>query len=282
MTQPKLADLLAGSMTKPSAARVYDYLIGGGHCFAVDREFAETKLKPLLPRIGDYAMENRQWLARVVRRAVRNGYRQFVDIGSGLPSTGNVHEIADECRPAKDARVVYLDNEPVAHAYGQVILEENGDPERHVALQADLLDSHGLWQSVQNTGLIDLDEPVVLLMAAVLHFIKDKQDPDRHLQYYRDQLPAQSILALSSMTNENPTSEDEAQSLQRLVAFYEETTNPGQLRNHDELIRFFGDWPLLDPGLVYVPEWHPDGATEFPGNPSASRILGGVAQKPQH
>jgi S-adenosyl methyltransferase len=275
-----LSELLADSVSKPSAARVYDYLIGGGHCFAIDREFAETKLRPLLPRVGDYAAENRLWMARVVRWAVGQGYRQFVDIGSGLPSAGNVHEIADECRPERDVTVVYIDNEPVAHAHGQLILEENGDPRRHAALRADLLDSRGLWRQVVESGLIDLGEPVVLLVAAVLHFVKDERDPDVHLDYYRDQMPGQSLLALSTMTNENPTSEEEAEALRRLVAFYEETTNPGQLRTHGEFVRFFGDWQLLPPGLVYVPDWYPDGNTRFSGEPSAARILGGVARKP--
>lgn len=276
----ELSELLAGSVNRPSAARVYDYLIGGGHCFAIDREFAEGKLKPLLPRIADYAIENRLWMARVVRWAVTQGYRQFVDIGSGLPSAGNVHEIADECRGERDVTVVYIDNEPVAHAHGQLILEENGDPRRHAALQTDLLDSRGLWRQVRQTELIDLGEPVVLLIAAVLHFVKDEQDPDVHLDYYREQLPGRSLLALSTMTNENPSSEEEAEALRRLVAFYEETTNPGQLRTSGEFARFFGDWPLLAPGLVYVPEWHPDGITRFSGESSASRILGGVARKP--
>lgn len=275
----ELSELLAGSVNRPSAARVYDYLIGGGHCFAIDREFAEAKLKPLLPRIADYAMENRLWMARVVRWALGQGYRQFVDIGSGLPSAGNVHEIADQCRPERDVTVVYVDNEPIAHAHGQLILKENGDPQRHVALQADLLDSRWLWLQVEKSGLIDLGEPVVLLIAAVLHFVKDEQDPDIHLDYYRDQLPGRSLLALSTMTNENPSSEEEAEALRRLVAFYEETTNPGQLRTRGEFAHFFGDWPLLAPGLVYVPDWHPDGITRFSDEPSASRILGGVARK---
>lgn len=275
------SDLLRESLGKPSAARVYDYLIGGGHCFDIDREFAETKLKPLLPRIGDYAAENRRWMARVVRWAVDQGYRQFVDIGSGLPSAGNVHEIADDCRPERDVKVVYIDNEPVAHAHGKLILNENGDPRRHVALRADLLESEELWRQVEESGLVDPGEPVVLLVAAVLHFVKDQQDPDRHLAYYRDRLPARSLLALSTMTNEAPTSEEEAQALRRLEAFYEETTNPGQLRTRVEFERFFGDWPLIDPGLVYLPDWHPDGSTVFAHDSTASRFLGGVARKPE-
>ncbi len=273
------SELLADSLNKPSASRVYDYLIGG-HCFAIDREFVDDKLKPLLPRIADYATENRLWMARLVRWAVEQGYRQFLDIGSGLPSTDNIHEIADECRPERDVTVVYVENDPIAHAHGQLILEDNGDPQRHAALQADLLNSCGLWRQVEDSGLIDLNEPVVLLITAVLHFVKDEQDPDRHLDYYRTQLPARSLLALSTMTNENPTSREEADALRQLEACYEETTNPGQLRTRDEFTRFFGDWPLLDPGLVYVPDWHPDGVTRFPDEPSASRIVGGVARKP--
>lgn len=271
---------LAESVHRPSAARVYDYLIGGGHHFAVDREFAETKLKRIIPNIADYALANRQFLGRAVRQAVRSGYRQFVDIGSGLPSGGNVHEIADEEAPG-ECSVIYIDNEPIAHAYGQLILERKGDPRRHRALRADLLDYQRLWRQVQDSGVIDLDRPVVLLIVAVLHFVKDSENPDAALDYYRDQLPPGSALVLSSMTNEDPANEAEAEALRKLVAFYEETTNPGQLRTRAEFGRFFGDFEMLEPGLVYAPAWHPEhgAAVLFRGDPSASRILAGMARK---
>jgi hypothetical protein len=270
---------LEESVTRPSAARVYDYLIGGGHFFSVDEEFAEKKLKQILPRIGDYAIENRKWVGRVVRWAVREGYRQFVDIGSGVPSAGNVHEIADQVAPDRDTRVVYIDNDPVAYAYGRLVLEETGDRNRHAAIQADMLEETALWRQVTGTGLIDPDQPVVLLIAAVLHFVKDEHDPDRTLHFYRSQLAKGSVLALSTVTNESPADDEEAEALRRLVRFYEETTNPGQLRTVDEFRRFFGAWDLVDPGLVYVTEWRPDGTSLFPENPSGCRVVGGVGRK---
>lgn len=272
-------DPLEGAVTRPSAARVYDYLIGGGHYFPVDEVFAEKKLKQVLPRIGDYAVENRKWVSRVVRWAVREGYRQFVDIGSGVPSVGNVHEIADQVAPSRDTRVVYVDNDPVAYSYGRVVLEEAGEQGRHAALRADMMDELTLWEQLAGTGLIDLDEPVVLLVAAVLHFVKDARDPDRALDFYRSRLAPDSVLALSTVTNENPAGEEEAEALRRLVRFYEETSNPGQLRTVDEFRRFFGDWQLVDPGLVYVTQWHPDGTSLFPENPSGCRVIGGVGRK---
>jgi O-methyltransferase involved in polyketide biosynthesis len=277
----ELPPQLVESVHRPSAARVYDYLIGGGHHFAVDREFAEAKLKRIIPNIADYAIANRQFLGRAVRHAVRSGYRQFVDIGSGLPSGGNVHEIADREAPG-ECSVVYVDNEPIAHAYGQLILERKGDPARHRALQGDLLDYRRLWRQVQDTGVIDLDRPVVLLIVAVLHFVKDTAGPDAALAFYRDELPPGSALVLSSMTNEDPANEHEAEALSKLVAFYEETTNPGQLRTRAEFSRFFGDFELVEPGLVYAPAWHPaySAAVLFGDDPSASRILAGMARKP--
>lgn len=270
---------VGASVDKPSAARIYDYLIGGDHNYAIDRD-AALKLQQMVPRIGDYAIENRRFLRRAVAQACQLGYRQFVDLGSGLPSTGNVHEIADQARPSGDTRVVYVDNEPIAFSHAELLLAENADPSRHRAVHGDLLDYETLWQQVRSTGVIDMDKPIVLLVVAVLHFIKDSRDPDAALAFYRRRLPPGSLLVLSTMTNERATSEAEAEALRQIVAFYEKTTNPGQLRTSEEFQRFFGDFPMLEPGLVYAPVWHPDGSGALFERPEQSRILAGVARKP--
>jgi O-methyltransferase involved in polyketide biosynthesis len=267
------------SLDRPSAARVYDYFLGGHTNYAIDREFAH-KIRERVPLIGHYMRASRQFLGRAVRRCAELGGTQFIDIGSGLPTAGNVHDVADQARPQHDSRVVYVDNEPVALAHSTLLLADTADPERHRAIAADLTEPEELWERVRETGIIDLARPVVLVVNAVLHFIKDDADPDSILAAYRDVLAPGSLLVLSQMTNENPRSDEERQALADLVAYYEQTTNPGQLRTSEEFARFFGDWELLEPGLGYVPAWHPDTETVFAAAPSESRVIGGVARKP--
>ncbi|WP_158887200.1 SAM-dependent methyltransferase [Amycolatopsis anabasis] len=275
------AEVLAAienSLDRPSAARVYDYFIGGDTNYAIDRAFGDQVIE-LIPRIADYAKTCRQFLGRAVRHCSELGIRQFIDIGSGLPTAGNVHEIADEVRPEHDTRVLYVDNEPIALAHSKRLLADTADPERHHAMAGDLLAPHDLWARVEDTGIIDTREPVALVLSAVLHFVKDEQDPDGVLEFYREQLAPGSLLVLSTMTDENPVDEEERLALEKLYDYYARTTNPGQLRTAKEFIRFFGDWELLEPGLVYAPAWHPDGNSLFDA-PSQSRILAGVARKP--
>jgi O-methyltransferase involved in polyketide biosynthesis len=268
---------LADSVDKPSAARIYDYFIGGEHNFAIDRQFAEG-LRSRIPKIGEYARECRLFMGRAVNYAARHGYTQFVDVGSGLPTAGSVHEIADEVRPARDSHVVYIDNEPIAFAHAELLLDDLADANRHRAVYADMLDPLNLWQQVGDTGVIDPTQPVVLLVSAVLHFIKDEANPDDALEFYRRMLPTGSLLVLSQMSDENPADEGEAAALRQLEEFYEKTTNPGQLRTRSEFGRFFGDFELVEPGLVWAPDWHPDGNALFKQG-SQSRIIAGVGRK---
>ncbi|MEC3978832.1 SAM-dependent methyltransferase [Amycolatopsis sp. H20-H5] len=267
------------SLDRPSAARVYDYFIGGSTNYAIDRNFAEM-VRLRLPLMGDYCLTSRQFLGRAVRQCVGAGITQFVDIGSGLPTAGNVHEVADEVRPDEDTHVLYIDNEPIALAHSTLLLADTADPARHHAIAADFLQPEDLWDRVSASGIIDVDLPIALVINAVMHFVKDDQDPDALLTFYRERLAPGSLLVLSQMTNENPVNEDERQALVDLLEYYETTTNHGFLRTKDEFSRFFGGWPMLAPGLVYAPAWHPDEHTVFAGSPSESRVIGGVARKP--
>ncbi|WP_020663277.1 SAM-dependent methyltransferase [Amycolatopsis benzoatilytica] len=278
-TRDEALRAVEASLDRPSAARVYDYFIGGTTNYAIDRVFAE-KVRERLPLLGDYCRTSRQFLGRAVRQSVRGGIRQFVDIGSGLPTAGNVHEVADAERPEHDTRVLYLDNEPVALAHSQVLLADTADRDRHQAIAADFLQPTELWDRVTDSDVIDVREPMALIVNAVLHFIKDEQDPDGVLEFYRKQLAPGSLLILSQMTNENPVDDNERQALVDLIKYYESTTNPGILRTKAEFEPFFGGWPLLEPGLVYAPSWHPDAETVFAKAPSESRVIGGVARKP--
>jgi O-methyltransferase involved in polyketide biosynthesis len=270
---------IESSLDKPSAARIYDYFIGGNTNYAIDREFAE-KVRARLPLIGEYCKTSRGFLGRAVRECSQLGITQFVDIGSGLPSAGNVHEVADEARPQQDTHVLYIDNEPIALAHSQMLLADTADPDRHRAIAGDFLQPEDLWDEVQRSGIINVRKPVALVINAVMHFIKDDRNPDALLDYYRSRLASGSLLVLSQMTNENPVSEDERQALLDLIEYYESTTNPGSLRTMAEFSRFFGDWRLLEPGLVYAPAWRPDNAKLFASAPSESRVIGGVARKP--
>ncbi|RSM41915.1 hypothetical protein DMA12_23375 [Amycolatopsis balhimycina DSM 5908] len=267
------------SLDRPSAARVYDYFIGGTTHYAIDRDFAE-KVRERLPLIGQYCLTSRQFLGRAIRQCVRAGVRQFVDIGSGLPTAGNVHEVADDTSSELDTRVLYIDNEPIALAHSTLLLADTADPERHHAIAADFLRPEDLWDRVTESAVIDVREPIALVINAVMHFVKDEQNPDHLLRYYRARLAPGSLLVLSQMTNENPVDEDERQALLDLLEYYETTTNPAFMRSMAEFERFFGGWPMLEPGLVYAPAWHPDDHTVFAGAPSQSRVIGGVARKP--
>lgn len=270
------------SLEKPSAARVYDYYIGGNHHYAIDREFAD-RVAERLPLIPQSAVTCRQFLGRAIRYCTEQttgGIAQFVDIGSGLPTAGNVHEVADQARPECDARVLYIDNEPIALAHSQILLADTADPSRHKAIAGDLLRPHDLWTEVKRAGIIDVSQPIVLVINAVLHFVKDEQGPDAVLEFYRDRVAPGSMLVLCQITNENPANEEERQALLALAQYYEGTTNPGQMRTSEEFKRFFGDWDLVEPGLVYAPAWHPDERTLFANDPSKSRIIAGVARKP--
>ncbi len=268
------------SLDRPSAARIYDYFIGGKTNYAIDREFAE-KVRKRLPLMGEYCLTSRQFLGRAIRQCVAEGIRQFVDIGSGLPTAGNVHEVADEARPEFDTRVLYIDNEPIALAHSTLLLADTADPERHHAIAADFLQPDDLWERVTTSEIIDVRQSGRAgdQRGHALHQGR-RRTPTRLLAYYRERLAPGSLLVLSQMTNENPINEDERQALIDLLEYYETTTNPGFLRPMAEFERFFGGWPMLEPGLVYAPAWHPDENTVFADAPSESRVIGGVARKP--
>nr|WP_027940880.1 SAM-dependent methyltransferase [Amycolatopsis taiwanensis] len=279
MADDEVLRAVQDSLDKPSAARVYDYFIGGTHHYAIDEEFGK-KVAARLPLIPKSAVTCRQFLGRAVRHCAQAGITQFVDIGSGLPTAGNVHEVADETRPEHDTRVVYIDNEPIALAHSQILLADTADPERHVAIAADLLQPRDLWKRVLATGIIDPDQPIVLLINAVLHFVKDEQGPYEALAFYREKAAPGSMLVLCQLTDENPADDEERQALLDLAQYYEGTTNPGQFRTFEEFGRFFADWEMVEPGLVYAPAWHPVAGQAFADAPSKSRIMAGVARKP--
>ncbi|WP_414938392.1 SAM-dependent methyltransferase [Amycolatopsis sp. cmx-11-51] len=272
------AQRLADSVNKVSVGRVYDYLLGGVHNYAVDQQFAEEQLR-LIPSMRDFARANRAFLGRAVRYMVGQGIRQFVDIGSGLPTQGNVHEVAEEVAPG-ECRVVYIDNEPIAQAHAEILLEQTADPARHTALDGDFHDGPRLWNQVIGTGLIDSDRPIGLLAVALLHFMPDDTSPHTTLGGYLERLPSGSLVALSHI---HVPAEDTA--LQErsagVVDSYRRRTNSAvTLRGREEIAAFFTGLRPVDPGLVWLPQWRPDGELPDPDGLVGSRGLAGVARKP--
>jgi hypothetical protein len=268
----------------PSVARVYDWYLGGTANWAIDREFGERVLTAF-PLLRSIAIANRLYLNRVVRHLVRLGVRQFVDIGSGVPTMGNTHQVADEIAP--DSKVVYIDNEPVAVAHSQVLLDQHGDPKRHAAINADLRNPDRLWQRVIETGVIDLDEPIALLLIAVLHV----QQPDadgvdvgpRAVARYRELLPSGSYLAVSHITDEGVPTEV-GEKLIELKRMYDTSSSPVIWRSHQEINDLLGNFGPLPPGMGWTPNWHPEETgpdarvIEF-DRPNEAVIWAGVGRK---
>jgi S-adenosyl methyltransferase len=255
-------------LDRPSAARVYDFFLGGSHNFAADREMAR-QLQALLPDIGDVMRANRAFLRRVVRFLIGEGIRQFLDIGSGIPTVGNVHEVAQRAHP--DARVLYVDIDPVAVAHSRAMLDGN---ETTGVVRADLCDSAGVLGSPEVRRLIDFSQPVGLLMVGVLHFVSDGENPHGAVSTYRDAIAPGSHLVITHVARESRPE------LEQIREMYQRTVAQGTLRSRPEILEFFGDFPLVEPGLVYLPQWRPDAPDEVGENAERFVAYAGVGRKP--
>ncbi|WP_037319222.1 SAM-dependent methyltransferase [Amycolatopsis orientalis] len=258
-------------LERPNAARIYDWALGGTANWAVDREFGEQLVKAF-PLIRTGARANRAFLGRAVRYCVENGVTQFLDLGSGVPTVGNVHEIADDVDA--DSRCVYVDNEPVAVAHAKILLERGGDPARHAVIGGDLRDADDVWERAFDTGVLDPAKPVALLTVAVLHFVPGPE-LGGIIARYRRLLPAGSFYVLSHVTMSGVEG-DELEQIQRVVKQYDQSSTPASFRDREELLGFFGDFELAEPGLVPVGAWRLDD----PGSPTLNCVIGGVARKP--
>jgi hypothetical protein len=250
----------------PSAARVYDYLLGGGHNFSADRALAENLLKVLPAR--DMARLNRQYLDRVVRYLIGQGITQFLDLGSGIPTVGNVHEVAQRINPA--ARVVYVDNESVAVAHSELLLRDN---ENATAIMADMVDTEAVFAHPGLRRLLDLSQPLGLLMVGVVQFIPDSADPWAMADRYRALVAPGSYLALSAFTFDNAP-----EGMTKAIEVFKNSRDPIFPRSHPDLLRMFGDFELVDPGLVYTPEWRPDRPADK-ADAAKSNLYAGVGLK---
>lgn len=247
---------------RPSAARMYDFYLGGCHNFAADRQAAAT-VAAGIPDVAAGARANRSFLRRVVRFLADAGIRQYLDIGSGIPTAGNVHEIARRSTPS--ARVVYVDNDPIAVAHSQAIL---AGVDGVTALRGDLRRPDDLLADPALRAGIDLAEPVAVLLLAVLHFIPDSDDPAGIIRTLRQAMAPGSFLAISHGSADARPRQASAGSLA-----YQHTANPLTLRSRPEVTALFAGFDLVEPGVVWLPDWRPDEPT-----PPLPAMLGGVGR----
>jgi hypothetical protein len=251
----------------PNIARVYNLMLGGKDHFAADRQVAELALQ-IAPDAPKTARANRLFLKRVVGYlAAQAGIRQFLDIGSGLPSYGNVHEIAQEVDG--EIRVVYVDNDPVVLTHGHAMLATNTHT---TVVQADIRRPEDIISNPVVREFIDFSQPVGLLLLAILHHLNDQEDPAGIAARLRGELPHGSYVAISHFLNPGQEHPEEAERAARAEKLFNENLGTGRWRTREEILAFFGDLDLLEPGLVPLPLWRP------PGQPDGIPLLGQGAE----
>jgi hypothetical protein len=268
MMQPGFASSEIDTTT-PHPARIYDALLGGQDNYAADREAVRQLLKAA-PQARDSAVANRAFLRRAVRFLVAEaGIRQIIDIGTGLPAAGNVHEVAGQIAPG--TRVAYVDNDPIVHVHANALLTGSGATS---IVLADLRDPEAILAHPKIAELIDFSQPVGLLLVAILHFITAADNPAHIVATLRDALPAGSYLVLS-----HATADFSLDAARNAAAVYDQATSAMTLRSHAQISGFFDGWDLIEPGLVQVPLWRPDGRPPRPKDLARVWIYGGVGRK---
>jgi hypothetical protein len=258
--------------SQPHAARMYDYFLGGKDHFAVDRETAQKAMESWRG-VRTAVRENRAFLGRAVRYLVAEaGIRQFLDIGTGLPSANNVHEVAQAIVP--ECRVVYVDNDPVVLAHARVLL--TGSPQGRTAyIEADLRQPESILSSATVRDALDFSQPVALMLVAILHFLTDSDDPAGIVATLVDALPSGSYLVASHVSPEL-----DPEGVGGLERVYRAGGVPAQARPVDDFTELaFPGLGMVDPGVVLVSEWRPDGTGPRP-LPAEVSWYGGVARKP--
>jgi SAM-dependent methyltransferase len=254
-------------VTKPSIARAYDAVLGGKDNYAVDRAVAD-ELRRTSPRIGALAWWNRAILGRGVRYlAAEAGVRQFIDLGAGLPTMENTHQVAQ--RHAPGARVVYVDIDPIVLAHGRALLAAN---DRTAVITADLRRPCSILDHPDTRQLIDLSEPVAILLVGMLHHLHDDEDPEGIVRAYMGAVPPGSHLFITHFCDSGP----EARALEKTFLAFLGT---GRFRTTEEIRRFFTGLEMVEPGLVYLSEWRPDGPVSCRPTIAQRLMVGGIGRK---
>ncbi|WP_328539744.1 SAM-dependent methyltransferase [Streptomyces sp. NBC_00344] len=251
-------------ITKPSASRIYDYFLGGSHNFEVDRQAAAAALRAM-PGVPAISQANRAVMHRAIRYALDLGITQFLDIGSGIPTFGSSHEVAQKADPR--ARVVYVDNDPVAFAHSRAVLDGN---ENAAVAAADLRDPQSVLGHPETRRLLDLGRPIALLLVAVVHFLSDADRPAEVIATLRDALAPGSIMVITHATLEHGPTPTGQRAVQEV---YQRTSTPLIMRSAGELEPFFAGFDIIEPGIVPLPYWRPD----VPGDDHDPAVLHGLA-----
>jgi hypothetical protein len=264
--------------TKPSIARVYDFMLGGKDNFAIDRQVAAMALE-ITPDGPAAGRAGRRFLGRVVRYlAGEAGITQFLDLGSGLPTQGNVHEIAASVNP--DARVVYVDNDPMVLAHGRALLETSPTT---TVIQADVREPEKILADPDVLRLIDFDKPVGLLLLAILHHVNDDEDPAGIAARFIAALPSGSYVAISHFHDPGEKHPDASRKALAVEKIFNERLGTGRWRSEDEILSYLSGLEVLEPGLVPMQEWRPESdadADEIDQSDTYYTYVGVVARKP--
>ncbi|OQO92918.1 SAM-dependent methyltransferase [Saccharomonospora piscinae] len=254
----------------PTAARVYDVMLDGKDNYAIDRKVGEASLA-VMPELKEIALHNRAMLARVVRKlAAEEGITQFLDLGSGLPTVGNTHEVAQAANP--DAKVVYVDIDPIVLAHGRALLEDNDNTK---VVTADIREPRAILDNPDVRSLIDFERPVCVMLVGILHHILDEEDPNGIVATLRDAVPSGSYFFMTNFTRLSDSQESEE--LEHVLL---SQLGTGRVRTPQELERYFDGLELLSPGVVPLPLWRPDELVTDATTIGVRFMTGGVARKP--
>ena len=254
---------------KPSTARMYDFYLGGSHNFAADRQLASRTIEAW-PDVPHLCQANRAFLRRSVNQLASIGVDQFLDLGSGIPTAGNVHEVVHAANPG--ARVVYVDADAVAIAHSKALLAGN---QATAVIEADLRQPQKILDHDTTRRLIDLSQPAGLLLVSVLPFIPDAEDPWQIAATLRDALAPGSYLVLAHATDDSrPVVAQAAEKV-----YNHSVSAQARMRSRGDILRFFDGFELVDPGLVHIPRWRPDPPADVTGDAGRFWVLAGVARK---
>jgi SAM-dependent methyltransferase len=255
-------------MGRPSTARMYDYVLGGGHNLEADRALVDRMLATM-PEVRRFAIMNRSFLRRAVLFMMEQGIRQFLDLGSGIPTVGNVHEIAQKVDPT--CKVVYVDIEPVAVAHSMLILEDN---EHAVMVHADITEPEIVLHAPETERVLDFTEPVGILAVTIGHHVGPERDPIGVFRRYRDAVVPGSYLAITHTGSDFPSAHN---------AEANEMVKRSQInifpRSRDEVMRFFEGYELVEPGLVSTSQWRPDRPEDAAADMADDAMYAGIGKK---
>jgi hypothetical protein len=274
--KPDLVGAASMGTNKASIARVYDCFLGGKDNYEIDRRVFE-QVDAAVPQMKRLALDHRRWLVRVTRFLAESaGIDQFLDCGAGLPSAENTHQAAQRRNP--DARVVYVDNDPIVAAHGRALLEDN---QQTRLVMSDLTKPDEVFNHPVIASFLDLDRPIALIQCSTIHHVSDADKPFEIMRRYRELMPVGSYLALTHFCD--PEDGGAGSALARFIEdifVQDDSMGSGYFRRRDEIAEFFGDLELVEPGISRLNDWWPDGPALNPPTVEDDVVIGGLVRKP--